>query len=82
MLCMRPMCDSHLLLSASSQHWHCSLRMDSPHFLMLLEAQSVLVFVVLLVVVVQIVYFLAEEADLKMVLVVVLVLPVASGRCF
>jgi len=74
MLYMRPMYDSRLLLLASFD----LLGKDSPHFQILLEARSVLVFVVSLVVVVQSVCFLAEDAGLQMVLVVV----VASERCF
>jgi len=74
MLYMRPMCDSHSLLLVSFD----LLGKDLPHFPILLEARSVLVFVVLWVIVVQIVCFLAEDADLRMVLVVV----VALGQCF
>ena len=65
MLYMRPMCDSHSLLLASYD----LLGKDLPHFPILLEARFVLVFVVLWVIVVQIVCFLAEDADLRMVLV-------------
>jgi len=76
MLCTRPVCDFHLLLLASS---HCSsLKKDLPHFPTLPEARFVPVFVWSLATVVQIVYSLAVEAGLQMVLVVA----VASGRCF